>query len=178
MKQPEIPQIEISPAIRTFLLLSITLAYHMFSTGFELGVHGELFYTHKLVAWAFVTGALVAFIIIPKRITGIKVWQLVVLLIPSMWAVLTSYFGVQNQGEIIRPGLFLLATVSYLICLPYAIYIVVEIVNPDLLEVKGYKPKIGIFFISMAFFVAGYFYGDYNYLFLTCQDFEIAGGQT
>lgn len=173
--QPTPPKIEINAAARTFLLLSITLAYHMFNAGFELGAYGELFYIHKITAWSLVTGALLALLILPRKVSGIKVWQLFVLLIPSVWVMLASYFGLQNQGTIIRPGLFLLATVSYLFCLPYAIYIVVEIVNPDLLTLKGWKPKIGMIVVALFFLSIGILSGERNYLFMTCNDFEIAG---
>ncbi|TNF96118.1 MAG: hypothetical protein EP297_10640 [Gammaproteobacteria bacterium] len=173
--KPAPSQINISHGARTFLLLSITLSYHMFSTGFELGAHGELLYNHKITAWSLVTGALVALLILPKQESGIKYWQLVVLLIPSLWVMLASYFGLQNQGAIVKPGLFLLATISYLICLPYAIYIIVQIVNPELLTLKGRGPKVSMIIVSVCFLVLGYLTGEHNYLFMTCEDFDIAG---
>lgn len=169
------PVITISPAARTFLLLSITLAYHMFSAGFELGAYGELFYVHKITAWSLVSGALVALLILPRRMSGIRYWQLLVLLIPSIWVLMATYFGLQHQGTIVRPGLFLLATLSYLFCLPFAIYMVVQIVNPDLLTLKGGKPKAGMLLIAFCFLLFGYLSGEYNYLFMTCHDFELAG---
>ncbi|MCP3850668.1 MAG: hypothetical protein GY694_10600 [Gammaproteobacteria bacterium] len=169
------PQFQVDSTTRSFLLLSTTLSYHMFRTGFELGAYGELFYVHKIVAWSLVTGALIALLLLPRQQSGIKTWQLLVLFIPSLWVFLTSYFGFQNQGVIIKPGLFILATLSYLICFPYAIYIVVEIINPDLLAIKGYKYKIGITIILFLFFIFGFLYGENNHLFMLCQDFEIAG---
>jgi hypothetical protein len=165
----------ISPGARTFLLLSITLAFHMFNAGFQLGAHGELFYSNKIAAWSLVTGALVALILLPRHETGVRFWQLAVLLIPSVWALSVSYFGMQHHGEILKPVLFILVLVSQLICLPYAIYILLNIINPDLLNLSGYRPKAGAILISGLFLGAGYFSGTYNYLFLSCRDFEVAG---
>lgn len=57
---------QVDSTTRSFLILSTTLSYHMFSTGLELGAYGELFYVHKIVAWSLVTGALVALLLIPN----------------------------------------------------------------------------------------------------------------
>lgn len=52
---------------------------------------------------------------------------------------------------------------------------VVKVVNLELLNLRGWKPKAGIIAIGLLFVVAGFLIGDHNYLFLGCDDFEVAG---
>jgi hypothetical protein len=71
--------------------------------------------------------------------------------------------------------LFVLATLSYLVCLPYALYLVIEIINPQILTLQGWGPKLGLVAAAGFFLTAGYGAGVRNDLFMTCHDFEIAG---
>jgi hypothetical protein len=83
--------------------------------------------------------------------------------------------GSQEGGDITRPVLFVLATLSYLVCLPYALYLVIEIINPQILTLQGWGPKLGLVAAAGFFLAAGYGAGVRNDLFMTCHDFEISG---
>jgi hypothetical protein len=168
-------QIRLPPTVKTFLICAIAMAFPLGGAGFELGAYGELFYSRKITAWSTVTAALVALSVIPRRITGVKIWQLCVLAIPSVWAVLAQILGSHTGGQITRPVLFTLATLSYVFCLPYAIYLVVQIINPDLLKISSWKPRMAVIGIGILFVLLGYVGGRNNDWFMTCEKFEIAG---
>lgn len=167
--------VEIQPQARTFILFALTLAYPMFGAGFELGAYGELIYERKITAWAVVTAVWLGFGLVPREQTGIRNWQLMALAVPCLWLLAAGFFSASGEDPVTRPLLFTLGLVSYLLCFPFAVYLAVRVVNPDLLNLQGWKPKAGILAIALLFIVAGYLIGDYNYLFLDCDDFEIAG---
>jgi len=167
--------IELDPHARTFLVCAIALAYPVGMAGFELGAYGELFYDRKIAAWCTVTGALVALLLLPRRFAPVSRWHYLFLTIPSLWILLATAIGSHSGGEIVRPVLFWLGLLSYLLCLPYAIFLIVEIINPDFLALGGLKPKMRLVLIGLFFFGAGFITGARNDLLLTCDDFEIAG---
>lgn len=167
--------IEMHPKVRTFLICSIALAFPVGSAGFELGAYGELFYTRKITAWSTVTAALLALLVVPRKNVQVSPAQLAILAVPSVWLLMVMVFGSQSGGAVVRPVLFLLATGSYLFCLPFAVYLIVEIINPDLLNLEGWGPKVRLVGVATFFFLAGYAAGIRNDLLLTCHDFEVAG---
>lgn len=172
---PSTQNVEIRPQAQTFIMIALTLAYPMFGAGFELGAYGELIYERKVTAWTVVTAVWLGFILVPREQTGIRNWQLLVLIVPCIWLIAAGYIRASDADSILRPLLFILGLVSYLLCLPFAIFLVVKVVNPKLLNLQGWKPKLRILAIVMLFIVAGYLFGGQNYLFLSCSDFEVAG---
>ena len=174
-RYPSPENLEIQPQARTFILFALTLAYPMFGAGFELGAYGELIYERKITAWAVVTAAWLGFGLVPRAQTGIRNWQLFALAVPCLWLLAVAIFSGSGEDPLTRPLLFMLGLVSYLLCFPFAVYLVAKVVNPDLLNLGGWKPKAGILAIALLFIVAGYLIGGYNYLFLSCNDFELAG---
>jgi hypothetical protein len=171
-------RIDLDPTARTFLIAAVALAYPVWGAGFELGAYGELLYTRKVTAWATVTGALLALLLLPRRIAAIAPLQLLILAVPSVWFVVAATLSTQAEGHIVRPFLFLVAAASYLVCLPYALYLVVNIVNPDILRLRGWRPKAGLAAVALSFLAFGYGVGVRNDLFMTCHDFELAGSMS
>jgi hypothetical protein len=172
---PTPENVEIRPQARTFILFALTLAYPMFGAGFELGAYGELIYERKITAWAVVTAVWLGFGLVPRTQTGIRNWQLFALAVPCLWLLMVGFISAADGVAITRPIVFMLGLVSYLLCFPFAVYLVVKVVNPELLNLQGWKPKAGILAIALLFIVAGYLIGGHNYLFLGCDDFEVAG---
>ena len=174
-RYPSPENVEIRPQARTFILFALTLAYPMFGAGFELGAYSELIYERKITAWAVVTAMWLGFSLVPREQTGIRNWQLLALAVPCLWLLAAGFFSASGEDPVTKPLLFTLGLVSYLLCFPFAVYLAVKVVNPDLLNLQGWKPKAGIVAISLLFIVAGYLVGEHNYLFLNCSDFEVAG---
>lgn len=167
--------IELNRTARTFLICAIALAFPFWSAGFELGAYGELFYIRKITAWSTVTAALVALLLIPRKAAPVSPLQLLILAVPSIWLLVAAAIGAQSGGEVLRPVLFVLGTASYLFCLPYAVYLIVQIINPEILSLEGWGPKVRLVALAVVFVAVGFGVGARNDLFMTCQDFEVAG---
>ena len=167
-------RIEMNPRVRTFLICAIALAFPVSGAGFEMGAYGQLLYDRKIVAWCTVSGALLALLLVPRRMAPASLLQLGVLAVPSIWLLAVMFAG-SHPGEVMRPVLLVLTVVSCLFCLPYAVYLIVEIINPDLLNLEGWWPKLRLVAIAVVFFVGGFAIGARNDLLFTCEDFEIAG---
>jgi len=167
-------RIDMSPKVRTFLICAIALALPVSGAGFELGAYGQLLYDRKVAAWCTVSGALLALLMIPRRMAPMSLLQLGILAIPSIWLIAVMFAG-SHPDEGMRPVLFILTIVSCLFCLPYAIYLIVQIINPELLNLEGWWPKLRLAAIVLVFFLGGFAVGARNDLLLTCEDFEIAG---
>jgi hypothetical protein len=175
--KPELPKsrLAIDSTTRTFLVCALALAYPLGSAGFELGAYGELLYPRKLTAWATVTATFLALAVIPRRHTGIGNKELLILAIPIMWALLAQFFSSHSDGTIMRPVLFLLATGTYVFCLPYAIYVVAQILNPEVLQLSNRMAVIALLAMGALFVAMGYLSGANNDLLMTCEQFEMAG---
>ena len=152
----------------------IVLALASWPVSFTLGAYGEVFYTSALTIWIASLAALFSGIIIGKTEDGeayFTWWGSFLLLIPTLS--LTRVFW----SEAI-PFLVPLLDWGLLLSLPYIAYILLMVSAQEALELKDKRLigwlMIGFFFLNTLSYTAGVF----NYVFLTCQDFIIAGDQT
>jgi hypothetical protein len=166
---------EIDQKTRTFIIAAVAFASPAGETGFQIGAWGEMFYNRPMGAWAVVTGMLLALLLTPKQKLPIAPKYLLVLVIPSVWIVLKMFMMESTAGEIFHPVLFGLGVVTYLFCLPFAIYLIIEIINPSLLVLEGWKPKVSLICILLIMFLTGFAIGKNNDLFINCEDFTLAG---
>ena len=166
---------DIQPGTRTFLLTAVAMAAPAGETGFQIGAWGEVFYSRPMGAWAIVTSLLFALLLVPREKLPIPPKYLFVLLVPSVWILLKMFILEYTGGQIFRPLLFGLGVVTYLLCLPFAAYLIIKIINPDLLDLKGTKPKVSLVAIFLTMFLVGYALGQNNHLFVECEDFVLAG---
>lgn len=160
---------------RTFLLCALGLAYTTGQAGFEIGVYGELLFERKVSVWITVTAAFFALLVLPKDKLQFQRRHLLVLLIPSLWMIVRMATKTLTDGHILIPPLFALSVVSYIACLPYAVYLIVQVLTPEFLELPGWPPKLRLGAVGIVFFLSGLFVGAHHYWLLSCHDFEIAG---
>jgi hypothetical protein len=167
------PLQDIEPKWRTLVVAAVALAYPVGQTGFELGAYGELFFGNKLSAWITVTATLVILVIVPrKKRMGLNV-QIWILAIPSLWMLGRLIIGLSSPADVVHPLIFLGGAVSFALCVPYAIYLIVRIANPGLPDLRDTRLRIILALIAIAFFGAGYGIGLRNELFQTCEELEV-----
>ena len=88
----------------------------------------------------------------------------------------TSYFTYPGpEGEVTNWFTIGLGLFAILICLPYAIYVVVNVVNADLLNLPETRLKIYLVVIVLVVGLMAYWAGANNHFPMTCGDFKIAG---
>jgi len=168
---------DISPRIRTFLLAAVAMSVPAGETGFQIGAWGEVFYSRPMGAWAIVTSLFLALLLVPRKKLPVPVTYLLVLMVPSVWILLKMFMFEYTQGQVLYPLLFGLGVASYVICLPFAAYLIIQIINPDLLDLRGWRPKLSLAAILLAMFLVGFVLGRVNYLFVECEDFVLAGDE-
>ncbi len=169
------PLEDIEPQWRTLVIAAVALAYPVGQTGFELGAYGELFFDNKLSAWITVTATLVVLVIVPRKklpVTRIYIW---ILAIPSLWLLGRFAIGLSSPNDVVHPLIFLGGAVSFALCFPYAIYLIVRIANPDLPDIRETRLRIVLALIAIAFFGTGYGIGLRSELFQTCDELEMHG---
>lgn len=155
---------------RTFVIAAVTMAYPLGQTGFELGAHGELSFENTLFAWTAVSATLVVLMVMPKRLLPVPRWHLGFLAVPSIWMLGRWAAGVAGPGALVHPALFALGIVSFALCFPYAVYLIVRIANPALAEIRGARLWATLVAVGAAFLVFGFFIGTRNELFVSCQE--------
>ena len=168
---------EVEPRVRTFVVTSVALAFPAVEAGFQLGAYGEIFVMRKVASWSLVTAALLALVVVPRKARPVGWWQLLVLAVPSIWLIASWVHAAEWSGEVLRPAIFALGLVSYLVCIPFAAYLLIRLLKPDLLVLSGTRPRLALVGLLLAFIGAGYLIGARNDLFMTCQDFVVAGAE-
>ncbi len=167
------PLKDIEPKWRTLVVAAVALAYPVGITGFELGAYGEIFFDNKMSAWLTVTATLVVLALVPrKKRVGLNV-QIWILAIPSLWLLGRFAIGLSSPSDVVHPLIFVGGAVSFALCVPYAIYLIVRIANPDLPDLRDTRLRIILALIAITFFGAGYGMGLRNELFQTCEELEV-----
>ena len=167
------PRNYIEPKWRTLVVAAVALAYPIGQTGFELGAYGELFFDNKLAAWITVTATLIVLTAMPPKQLPVPRAHLWFLAIPSAWIIGRMIIGHSNPSALVHPLIFAIGAVSFALCVPYAIYLIVRIANPELSDLRDTRMRISLVLIAITFFIAGYGIGMRNELFMTCQDLRI-----
>ena len=165
----------IKPEIRTFMLGAIGLSTAIWGIAFNLGAFKTIFYNEVFAAWVAVSAILLATIFIADKDAPIPWWGTVLMAIPTVAIMVRTANSTDKAESIPDPLVLLLSAFAFLVCLPYAIFVAVNIVNADLLQLPGLRLKIALVTIVLLVGVIGFLVGAQNYRLLTCGDFSISG---
>ncbi len=167
------PLKDIEPKWRTLVVAAVALAYPVGITGFELGAYGEIFFDNMLAAWFTVTAVLVILVALPRKRLHLPRTHIWILAFPSLWMLGRFSVGLSSPSDLLHPLLFVAGAVSFALCVPYAIYLVVRIANPELPDLRDARLRIVLALIAITFFGAGYGIGLRNELVQTCEELEM-----
>lgn len=167
---------------RSFLLAAVTLCVTAWEISFNLGVYNEIFFEKFHLLWVVATTIFLASFALEKEDQMLGIRGRLILLLPSTYF-LASYLMVAAfarnviEGETERlliglTGLFLI--LIFLIVVPYVLYLVARIINPDLVTFSRRQTwtLAGITFFVIS---CGLMAGDSHPLLMTCTDFSISG---
>jgi hypothetical protein len=163
---------------RTLMVAAVALAYPLGQTGFQLGAYGELLFQHRLVAWTAVTATFCVFAVLPKAFMPVPRWHMWILAIPSLWMFVRFAIGISASGSLIHPVIYALGIASFVVCFPYAIYLIIRVANPDLTDIRGLRLWSILAAIAGIFFVLGYLIGTWSEYFVSCQEARIGRIET
>lgn len=165
----------IDPGVRSFILISVALAYPAWDFGFDFGVYGKLFFEKIFLAWSVSSALLIVLIMLPREHVKIPWIAWIATSIPTVWLIIVLINRAAPADQLLRQTMTVIGFVAYLACFPYVIYMALAIAYPDFLGMRKKGPGIGIILIALFMGGAGYIAGsNHNYL-LTCEDFEITG---
>ena len=162
---------EIKAEYRTLVVATVALTFPVGQTGFQLGADGRVSFENLIVSWIAVTATMVALLVLPstnRSRLNAKIW---ILAIPSIWILSRlAVVAIWGPGTLIHPALFVLGGISYALCVPYAIVLIVRIANPDLPPLSTPRLRMTLVSIAVVFFLLGYGIGLQHDLFLSCAE--------
>ncbi len=163
----------LSPKVKCFLISAVAVSSTMWDLSFNLGAFGVVFFGHFFTAWAMVSAIFLGCCLLPQRQSPVNQWGLMVMAFPTIG----FFFSFLNQSH---TNVFLsflsivAAIITYVFCLPYAIYVIFSITEENLVRLPK---KLVVKLIAIALFIGGvgFYVGDHNNLFLSCFDFKVSG---
>ena len=167
----------IRPEIRTFVLGTVALSTTTWNIAFNLGAYRTVFYRNLFVVWVTVTTIFLVTLLTRKREVPVPWWGKVIMLVPTAGIILLPLAAGIGQDTLWEPAALTVSVFAVLICLPYALYVAVRIINADLLDLPEMRLKVLLVAIVLIVGLIGLWMGANNDLFLTCGDFKIAGDE-
>lgn len=166
---------KIRPEIRTFTLGAVALSTAAWNIAFNLGAYHTVFYRNILVVWVTVTAIFFVTILLPEQDVPVPLWGKLLMLVPTIGLLLMPISAQSTMGWAVDWLLIGLSVFAFLICLPYAIYVAVNIINADLLALPETRLKVYLLLIVLVVGLIGFWMGANNYRFINCGDFKVAG---
>jgi len=167
---------------RSFILAAVTLCVTAWEIAFNLGVYEEIFFEKFHLLWVVATTIFLASFALPREEQLISFKGRLVLLLPSTYF-LASYLMVaafarnviEGESERLLIGLTGLALILiFLLVVPYVLYLVAKIINPDLVTFTR-RQAWALAGITSFIITAGLIAGDSHSLLMTCTDFSVSG---
>ena len=165
----------VDPGVRSFILISVALAYPAWDFGFDFGVYGRLFFEKIFLAWSISSALLIALIVLPKENLEIPRIAWFATAIPTVWLLLVLINRAAPADQLLRQTVTGIGFVAYLACFPYVIYMALAIAYPDFVRMQKKGPGIGVILVVLFMGATGYIAGSNHAYLLTCEDFEISG---
>lgn len=140
---------------------------------FTIGAWGDLFFDQLLTLWAASTAALV-FVLVERRPAGGKLARALLLLLPSLW-ILLSYVFNEDEENLAILLLDLGAVLAIVIGLPFTMWVLVRIVWPDFSSFMRARTRWFILSVVGGVAVISFLLGLTHAQWLYCEDFAISG---
>ncbi len=139
---------------------------------FTVGAWNTLFFDQLLTIWVASTAALI-FVLIERRPVGTRILRAILLLLPSVWLVLS--FVVVDTSDLQTFVVTLAALLAVAISSPFTIWVIAHVIWPDLGEGTTRRQRWLVVLVVVAMAVGCFLLGQNQSKFLTCEDFAISG---
>ncbi|MFG6445629.1 hypothetical protein ACFXP7_09860 [Microbacterium sp. P06] len=154
-------------------VILVGIAVIIWWPAFTVGAWGEIFFDDILAVWAASTAAFV-FVLVERRPVGARLARAFVLLLPSLWLVLN--FVVDDDTADLGVALLDLAALAVvLVGVPFTLWVLVQIMWPDITRTTGRRTGWLIAGVIAAVVIVSFLLGLNQARFLTCDDFAISG---
>nr|WP_236778824.1 hypothetical protein [Agromyces seonyuensis] len=159
------------PPVGGVLLFGIAIA--MWWPAFTLGAWGDLFFDQLLTVWVAST-VMVFVVLLQPRPYPRRALQVALLLIPTLWLVLTFVPADDDENFGVLLGEILALTVA-LLGIPFTIWTLARLVWPEFGSQLGRGRRLVAILALVVTTVGSYALGANQEHFLTCEDFSISG---
>ncbi|MER6025830.1 hypothetical protein [Streptomyces sp. NPDC001851] len=136
---------------------------------FTLGAYNAVFFDDVLTLWAVATAVLLSGAILRKR-EALPWGGWLALFLPSLWIVL-AIVAPRTKGF---PYLHYFEEVLNLVGAPILTWLLSRILLPDYAELPVHE-RLAAVAVTLIIGVLAFLLGQFNYLFLTCADFNVSG---
>ncbi len=165
---------KIDKQTRGFLFGAITLGISVWDLTFNYGVYRTVFYHKIFIIWIASISLFLACIILPRHLLPLRTWGLLILIFPSLWVAL-GWIDLQNDMPIIGTAILAVLIIILVFCLPYMIYVIASITDPEIVDIPNKRLRYGLVLIAVIVGILGFSIGNYQDRFLTCHQFEVSG---
>ncbi|MBB2910642.1 hypothetical protein FHS43_001905 [Streptosporangium becharense] len=163
---------EIDPALRAAAAASAGGTLVIWWPAFTLGAYDAVFFDAVLAIWAVATAVLLAPLVLRTR--GALPWAgWIALALPSVWIVL-AVVAPRSHGF---RYLHYFEVVLTLVGAPALTWLLSRILLPEYAELPE-RYRLRAVAVTIAVGVLAFLLGKFNYLFLTCADFDVSGNNT
>lgn len=160
---------------RTFTVATVGGAIAIWDIAFNLGVYDTIFFEKIFFVWAASVAVFGVSVVLPDEYAPVNWWQRIVLILPTVWIILALIVDPAIDASTIDGWMLLIGAVIYALCLPFTLYIITAITNPEFFAFKTKALGVALAIIVLIVAVTSYFVGANNSLFLTCEDFKVSG---
>lgn len=160
-----------------FFVAAVLSSFAIWPVAFNLGAYGTVFTDHLFKVWAASIAALLANALIGRTEEGEQYFMplgAVLLVIPSAW-ILGGIVFLGNSSEWVQLLMSALALSAILLSLPYIMFIIMRAALPEAMELTNKRLRYGLAGIACVIACSAFFAGKYNYLIISCEDFDISG---
>lgn len=162
-------------SLQTLVLSAVAVGTTVWGIGFNLGAFGTVFFDDTFTIWVVSTAVFLSLVCTNRGRKRLRWYSSLILLGPSFLIGLDYVENFVQEVNVIDNLILLISLGVGVISLPYSAFVVVSILNPDLMDLKTRKTQLLIGAVGVFFIVAGFTVGANNYLFLSCADFKVSG---
>ncbi|MGW0882284.1 hypothetical protein [Streptomyces sp. NPDC002671] len=139
---------------------------------FTLGAYNAVFFDALLTLWAVTTAVLLSGAVVHRK-SSVPSGGWLALALPSLWVIL----AILTPGPHIPLYLHYLEVGLTVVGAPMLAWLLSKILLPDYAELPRFH-RLGAVGVTIAVGVLAFLLGKFNYLFLTCADFDLSGNNT
>lgn len=161
--------------VRNYYIAVIAASLAAWTLTFNYGAYNTVFFRTLFSVWVLCTVIFFATLMLPKHERPLTGGRLAILLLPTLWVLAFVFVPVEESEsarifEWITNGLAL----ATIITLPSLGYSLLVIMQGETLRLP-WRLLFAMSVIVLAVAIAGYVMGNFHYLFITCQEFIVAG---
>ncbi|MGW7363889.1 hypothetical protein ACWGI8_10775 [Streptomyces sp. NPDC054841] len=163
---------EVDPTLRAVAAASTGGTLVVWWPAFTLGAYNVVFFDAVLALWAVATAVLFSGVLLHRR-GALPRGGWLALFLPSLWIILAILTPRTHPSAYLHYFEVALTMMGA----PVLAWLLSKILVPDYAELPLLH-RLGAVGVTIAVGVLAFLLGKFNYLFLTCADFDISGNNT